>query len=225
MERTHYRKVFKSDYLSTADLEMLIENGKSLVFTIEKVQAEEGIKLQGKKQDANVAYFKENIKPMIVNSRNSNILASFTKTNFLQEWHNIRVKLYVDNNVRFGKERVSGIRIEKTQPKETLRVYLPDDEASKLIYSLENYEISMDSIRSKINGKYSVTKEQRDKIKEAGTMTPAKLTEIVEMVIANSKTLTDFELILTAEELAIVTEAVTSSELKTLEDEEQDSPY
>jgi len=33
-KNTHYRKVFKSDHLGSADLEEMIEDGKSLILTI-----------------------------------------------------------------------------------------------------------------------------------------------------------------------------------------------
>ena len=36
-EKTHYRKVFKSDHLSSADLEDLQEQGVKLIFTIREV--------------------------------------------------------------------------------------------------------------------------------------------------------------------------------------------
>ncbi len=39
-DKTHYRKVFKSDHLGVADLEEYIEEGKSLNFTIKEVKQE-----------------------------------------------------------------------------------------------------------------------------------------------------------------------------------------
>ena len=59
MSKTHFRKVFKSDHLGSADLEDLVEQGSNLVFTIEEVRQEIGVKIAGVKTDKNIAYFKE----------------------------------------------------------------------------------------------------------------------------------------------------------------------
>ena len=38
-DKTHYRKVFKSDHLGSADLEEMLEEKKRLIFTVEKVHS------------------------------------------------------------------------------------------------------------------------------------------------------------------------------------------
>jgi Icc-related predicted phosphoesterase len=77
-KKHHYRNVFKSDHLGSADLEDLIENGTPLIFTITHAKQEIGVKVAGKKIDANIVYFKENIKPMVINATNGKILKKFT---------------------------------------------------------------------------------------------------------------------------------------------------
>ena len=72
--KTHYRKVFKSDHLGVADLEDLIEAGSSLVFKIKLVKQEYGVKVAGRKGDHNIAYFNEPIKPLVLNATNSKTL-------------------------------------------------------------------------------------------------------------------------------------------------------
>ena len=47
--KTHYRKVFKSDHLGVADLEDLTEQGSSLIFTIKQVKQEIGAKVADRK--------------------------------------------------------------------------------------------------------------------------------------------------------------------------------
>ena len=37
-DKTHYRKVFKSDHLGAADLEEMTEDGKKLIFKIKEVK-------------------------------------------------------------------------------------------------------------------------------------------------------------------------------------------
>ena len=116
--KTHYRKVFKSDHLSSADLEDFIEEKKPLIFTIEKVLQEYGKQVAGKKGNFNIAYFVEKIKPLVLNATNSKIIKSFVGGSpFVQDWNNIKIELYIDEKVRFGSDVVSGIRIKPVQPK------------------------------------------------------------------------------------------------------------
>lgn len=115
--KTHYRKVFKSDHLSTYDLEDFLENGVVLEFTILHVSQFQETKVAGKKIAANIAYFKEPIKPMVLNATNSAILAKRMGTPFVEDWKEITVELYILKNISFGKETVEGIRIKEEAPK------------------------------------------------------------------------------------------------------------
>jgi hypothetical protein len=120
METTkhHYRKVFKSDHLGVADLEDLIEEGKVLVFTIKEVKQEMNVMVAGKKGNFNIAYFNEQIKPLVLNAGNSKIIKSFCfNSPFVEDWKNVPIELTIDQNVKFGKDVVSGVRIRPTQPK------------------------------------------------------------------------------------------------------------
>lgn len=115
-KKHHYRAVFKSDHLSSADLEDLIEEKKPLVFTIKNVKQEIETMVAGKRGNFNIAYFVENIKPMVLNATNSKIIKGFANSPFVEDWNNIKVELYVDNKVKFGKEIMSGVRISALQP-------------------------------------------------------------------------------------------------------------
>jgi len=115
--KTHYRKVHKSDHLGVADLEDLIEEGKRLVFTIKEVVQEMGVKVAGVKGNHNIAYFKEPIKPLVLNVHNSKILKSFNNnSSFIEDWAGTTIELYVDENVKMKGETVGGVRIKPTQP-------------------------------------------------------------------------------------------------------------
>ena len=110
--KTHWKKAFKSDYLSSSDID-----NKDLILTIEKVVYKECMTQSGKKY-CNVAIFKEQgFKPMILNVTNSKVVKKFSgnKTH-LEDWNNIKVQIYVDNKVRFGNDTVEGLRIRTTQP-------------------------------------------------------------------------------------------------------------
>lgn len=112
-ENTHYRKVFDSPYLSSADVV------EPVTFTIAKVTQE--VDRTKKTRDVfNTAYFVEKeirpgekLKPMILNATNSKVIHRITGTPFIEEWGGTRVTIYVDNNVRFGRETVEGLRIRE----------------------------------------------------------------------------------------------------------------
>lgn len=115
--KNHYRKVFKSDHLGVADLEDYLECGKRLIFTIKKVVQEYDVKVAGRVGNHNIAYFKEDIKPMVLNSTNSKVIKGFTGSSFVEDWNNVLVELFVDESVKMKGEIVGGIRIKKLQPR------------------------------------------------------------------------------------------------------------
>lgn len=116
--KTHYRKVFKSDHLGVADLEEFIEEGRQLIFEIKEVKQEWNTKVAGKKIDANIAYFKEPIKPMVLNATNSKIIQSFFNNSpFVEDWKDKKIELYIDASVKMKGDVVGGLRIRKELPK------------------------------------------------------------------------------------------------------------
>lgn len=120
-DKTHYRKAFDSPYLSSADIV------EPTMLTIARVTLE---KDRTKKTGDvfNTAHFAEKelrpgekLKPMILNASNSKTMKALSGTPFIEDWTNIRVTIYVDHNVRFGKETVEGLRISPHAPeKKTL---------------------------------------------------------------------------------------------------------
>jgi len=145
-KKDHYRNVFKSDHLGSADLEDLIEQGKPLVFTIKCVKQEKGAKVAGKKMDANIAYFIEPIKPMVLNATNSKQIKLFTGSSFVQDWNNVAVELYVEENVKSVSGGLTqGVRIRQVQPRVN----------TKPLFTEANFEKAK---------KANATKEQIEKI-------------------------------------------------------------
>ena len=110
-KKTHYRKVFKSDHLGVADLEDFLDSGSNLIFTISRVNQEYSAKVAGKKIDANIAYFKEAIKPMVLNARNSKVMRGLTGSCFVENWKEVIVQLYIDPDAKLRGEVVGGVRI------------------------------------------------------------------------------------------------------------------
>ncbi|KQC34000.1 hypothetical protein AAU57_12160 [Nonlabens sp. YIK11] len=127
----HYRSVFKSDHLGSADLEEMVEEGKRLVFTIKEVKQEMGARVAGKKIDANIAYFKEDIKPLVLNATNSKQVAKFAGSKFVEDWSGLTIELYIDASVKMKGEIVGGVRIKPTMPQATKPKLLPNTEQWK----------------------------------------------------------------------------------------------
>lgn len=144
-EQTHWKKAFKSDYLSSSDID-----DKDLVLTIAKVVYQECMTQSGKKF-CNVAHFKEpNVKPMILNVVNSKMVKKFSGNKVhLEEWLNIPIRVYVNQNVKFGSETVEGLRIRDTQPTITKPELKPNTEPwTKAIEYLKGNG-TIDGIKSK----------------------------------------------------------------------------
>lgn len=115
-EKTHYRKAFNSPYLSAADIT------EPTVLTIKKV-ALDADKTKKTKEAFNTAYFVEKeiragepLKPMILNAGNSKTIKALSGSAFIEDWVNLRVTVFVDHSVRFGKDTVEGLRISTLVP-------------------------------------------------------------------------------------------------------------
>ena len=119
-DKTHYRKAFDSPYLSSADIV------EPTVLTIASVTLESD-KSKKTKDSFNTAYFVEKqirqgepLKPMILNASNSRTMKDLTGSHFIDDWAGTQVMVYVDANVRFGKDTVEGLRLMQAPQKEEL---------------------------------------------------------------------------------------------------------
>jgi len=123
--KTHFRKAFDSPYLSSADIV------EPTVLTVKFVRLE-GDKTKKTKDRFNTAFFVqreirpgEPLKPMILNATNSKTMKSLTGSAFIDDWNNVAITVYVDKNVKFGKETMEGLRISPQAP--TRRLLTPDN--------------------------------------------------------------------------------------------------
>jgi hypothetical protein len=115
-EKTHFRKAFDSPYLSSSDLV------EPVTLTVKEVRLEAD-KSKRTKDKFNTMYFVESeirkgepLKPMILNAGNSKIMKSLTNTPFIEDWAKTKVTIYVEHNVKFGKETMDGLRISPNKP-------------------------------------------------------------------------------------------------------------
>jgi len=160
----HYRAVAKSEHLGSADLEDFIEQKKSLTFTIKEVKQEYGVSVAGKKGDFNIAYFVENIKPLVLNSTNAKQIKSFCGGSpFVEDWKLVPIELYLDANVKMKGEVVGGIRIKPIQPKVKV----------KLSFTEANFDKAKqaNATKEQIEKSYTITEEIYKKYLDYGKAT------------------------------------------------------
>jgi hypothetical protein len=111
--KTHWKKVFNSDYLGSCDL----EDGKDLKCIIKSVTVRKVKNTDGKEQERNVATFTDpKIKPMILNATNCKIVKKFTKSSFINDWNNVPIQIYVKDDIRAFGDVTEGLRIREIQP-------------------------------------------------------------------------------------------------------------
>lgn len=115
-EKTHFRKAFDSPYLSSADIV------DPTVLTVRRVTLEAD-RTKKTKDMFNTAWFVERelrpgepLKPMILNATNSKTMKALTGSPFIDDWCDVRITVYVDQAVRFGKDTVEGLRISPKAP-------------------------------------------------------------------------------------------------------------
>ena len=111
--KTHWKKVFNSDYLGSCDL----EDGKDLKAVIKSVEVRKVKNTDGKEQERNVAIFTDlKLKPMILNATNCKVVKKFAKSVFINDWNNIPIQIYVKDDIRAFGDVTEGLRIREIQP-------------------------------------------------------------------------------------------------------------
>jgi len=158
--KTHWKKVFNSDYLGSCDL----EDGKDLKAVIKHVTVGEVKNTDGKKQNRNIATFTDpNIKPMILNVTNSKIVKKFAGSVFIDDWNNIPVQIYTKDDIKAFGEVTEGLRIRTVQPTFDKPKLTPKVQAwDKAVEYLKGAG-TIDGIKKK----YDLTPENEELLKQA----------------------------------------------------------
>jgi len=111
MTKTHWKKAFNKDYLGSHDL----DEGKDLVATIDRIEVRKVKNNQGEEASKNVAILKGKLKPMILNVTNCKTIKKFSGSNYIEDWSDIPVTIYIARVTAFGEE-VEALRIRDRQP-------------------------------------------------------------------------------------------------------------
>jgi len=159
--KTHWKKVFNSDYLGSCDL----EDGKDLKAVIKSVSVKNVKGPDGKEQDRNVATFTDvNLKPMILNATNCKLIKKFAKSVYINDWNNIPVQIYVKDDIKAFGEVTEGLRIRPNQPVMSKPKLTPDIAAwNKAIEYLKTPNGTIDGIKTR----YELSVENEELLKAA----------------------------------------------------------
>jgi len=167
-EKTHYRKAFNSPYLSSADI------AEPVVLTVKAVRYEID-HTKRTKDYFNTVYFEEQflrpgekMKPMILNAGNNEIIRGFAGgSKYLDDWIlGFKVTIYVDPNVRFGRDTVEGLRISPQAP-QTVKPELTLDHKS---WGNAVAAYKRDGNCNNVRERMTVSDEIEAKIKEAASV-------------------------------------------------------
>ena len=85
---THWKTQFNYDYLGAYSL----PDGKDIILTIRETKKEQVVGASGKKEECFVAYFFENVKPMILNRTNCKTLTKIFKNPNFESWINKQIQ-------------------------------------------------------------------------------------------------------------------------------------
>lgn len=112
-EHIHWKKAFNPNYFGG----WCFDEGKDMVLTIADVKEELVTGEKGAQEMCLVVHWKEpGAKPLICNKTNGESIAKLVGSDYIDKWVDTPVQLYFDPSVKFGRERVGGVRIRPTKP-------------------------------------------------------------------------------------------------------------
>lgn len=158
--KTHWKKVFNSDYLGSCDL----EDGRDLKAIIKSVSVQKVKGTDGSEKDCNVAVFTNSeLKPMILNATNCKVIKKFTKSPYINDWNNVPIQIYVKDDIKAFGEITEGLRLRPTQPAMNKPILKPGIPAwAKAIEFL-----SKEGTIEKIREKYDLSETDEETLKAA----------------------------------------------------------
>lgn len=115
--KTHWKKTLNKDYLGSHDLDDGNGGYTDIKASILRVEQRDVTDPQGAKSREKVAIFSERIKPMILNIGACKIVEKFAGSPYIEDWKNIPVHIYVEQNVKAFGDTVDALRFHKTQPR------------------------------------------------------------------------------------------------------------
>lgn len=151
---THWKTQFNYKWLGSYSL----QDGKDITLTIREMKREDVVGVSGKKELLLVAYFDEDIKPMVVNKTNCKTLERLFKTPAIEEWPGRQIQIGASRVDAFG-DKVDALRIRPFAPTPAGDSRPTVETGSAVWNSAVDYLKGGNSVNS-ILAKYKLTKEQ-----------------------------------------------------------------
>ena len=112
-QKTPWKKIVSDpDFLGEADF----NEGEEKVVTIDRVVSGVKVKTAEGTSEKAVVYFREKIKPMILNVARSKAIAKVAGSKFIEDWMGVSIQLYIDDNVKAFGDVVSAVRVRPRKP-------------------------------------------------------------------------------------------------------------
>lgn len=118
--KTPWKKIVSDpDFLGEADF----NEGEEKIVTIDHVQAGVKIKSAEGTSEKSVVYFRERIKPMILNVCRSKAIEKVAGSRFVEDWVGVSIQLYIEDGIKAFGDVVSAVRVRpiKPRPKEAVK--------------------------------------------------------------------------------------------------------
>lgn len=125
--KTHWRKFINDTYLNESDF-LNPETGEhmTVVGTITKIKTEKVTNPSGKSDELPILHFNE-CKPLVLSAKiNFKNIESALKSSFIEDWQGKKIELFYDPTVKFGPQRVGGVRVKPVAPKANKPVLTED---------------------------------------------------------------------------------------------------
>ena len=111
--KTPWKKIVSDpDFLGEADF----NEGEEKVVTIDRVVSGVKVKTAEGTSEKAVVYFREQIKPMILNVARSKAITKVAGSKFVEDWSGVSVQLYIEDNVKAFGDVVSAVRVRPRKP-------------------------------------------------------------------------------------------------------------
>jgi len=149
--KTHWKKLDNPNYLGAYSLLGVTD---SMQLTINKVVVEEVKNSQGS-DTCKIAYFKEDVKPMILNTVNCKAIEDTYDTPFIEDWSDKKITVYVKKIKAFG-EKMDALRVRPPVTKKSIN----NERFSKSLQAIKNGQYT----KEKLIEQFELTKPQHEKL-------------------------------------------------------------
>ena len=158
--KTNWRKHDKTDFLGSVDIDEM--GVKEITLTIENVLWK-NVKVRGKQEMHRIATFKEKVKPMIINVTNGKAIKKVVNSQYLDDWINLEIVIYIKEGVRMGSDITEALRIKsvkKVATKVKAKKSISDEGFTSAIEAIEQGNVTKEQVISQ----YQLTEKQLEKL-------------------------------------------------------------